>query len=387
MMSGGISSLKYVKNNKRKVGVVITALAVCISGIYLINFLLNSIADSLTPFFKGEAAKKTAFIDISNTTLGVYGNGLEGEEFFASQKEARDRFIEDLKKVPGIKDAVYTQMITADYKSFIGEMHFDYPMLEKDAVPGYLKSINAELISGKMPENDGDVLMDSVLLKNNGLKVGDYLRESIFGKNFKIVGELRSDCYALCAVPNNFMNSGWALLVTHDGTVTDMKKAMEDAGWKPTEYDSISDYKEGEKMYKEEVTDVIDVSNRAILLGLSFLVSFAVMVVIISYVRERKNEMCLYRSIGYSGTSIYGMLMGEMGLIFAIAAVFGLVLTVAGLLGLKSLMLDPSGQVSVLYHPEAVLEVAAVLAALLGIVQLPILITLNKIKTIDQVEE
>lgn len=386
-MSGGISSLKYVKNNKRKVGVVITALAVCISGIYLINFLLNSIADSLTPFFEGEAAHKTAFISISNTTLGVYGNGLEGEEFLASQKEARDRFIGDLKKVPGIKDAVYTQIITADYKSFIGEMHFDYPMLSKEEIPGYLKSINAELINGKMPENDGDVLMDSVLLKNNGLKIGDYLREGVLGKNFKIVGELRSDCCALCAMPNNFMNSGWSVLVTHDGTVTDMKKAMADAGWKSSEYDNISDYKEGAKMYQEEVIDVIDISNRSILLGLSFLVSFAVMVVIISYVRERKNEMCLYRSIGYSGSSIYGMLMGEMGIIFTIAAVLGLAVTVAVLFGLKYLLLDPGGQVSVMFNPGAVLEVAAVLAALLGIVQLPILITLNKIKTIDQVEE
>lgn len=386
-MSGGLSSLKYVKNNKRKTGVVIAALALCFSGIYLINFLLNSIADSLTPFFEGTAAHKTAFISVSNTTLGVYGNGLEGEEFYASQEEARKRFIADLKKVPGIKDAFYTQLIQADYESFIGEMHFDYPMLDKDAIPGYLKSINAELISGKMPENDGEVLMDSLLLRNNGLKVGDYLREEIWGQNFKIVGEIRSDSYAVCAIPKNFMNNGWALMVTHDGTVTDMEKAMADAGWKSTEYDTISDYKAGAKMYKEEVTDVIDISNTAILLGLSALVAFAVLIVIISYIRDRKNEMCLYRSIGYSGASIYGMVMGEMGIIFASAAVLALVITCTGLFGLKTFMLDPTGQASVLYAPGAVLKVLTVMAALLGTVQLPVLITLNKVKTIDQVEE
>lgn len=386
-MSGGLSSLKFVKNNKGKAGVVIAALAICFSGIYIMNFLLNSIADSLTPFFEGEAARKTAFISVSNTTLGVYGNGLEGEEFRASQTEARDRFMEDLRKVPGIKDVVYTQIITADYRSFIGEMHFDYPMLEKDAIPGYLESINAKLINGKMPENDGEVLMDSMLLRNNGLKIGDYLKEDIFGKNFKIVGELESDCYALCAVPKNFMNNGWSLLVTHDGSVTDMKKAMADAGWKPSEYDSISDYKEGAKMYKEEVTDVIDTANTSILLGLSVLVSFAVLIVIISYVRDRRNEMCLYRSIGYSGSSIYGMLMGEMGIIFAAAAVLALVLTIGGLFSFKNFMLDPTGQASVIFHPGAAVSVLAVMAVLLGIIQLPVLITLNRIKTIDQVEE
>lgn len=386
-MSGGLSSLKYVKNNKRKAGVVIAALAICLSGIYLISFLLNSIADSLTPFFKGQAACKTAFIAVSNTTLGVYGNGLEGEEFRASQTEARDRFMEDLKKVPGIKDAVYTQLITGDYRSFIGEMHFDYPMLEKDLIPGYLETVNATLKDGRMPENDGEVLMDSMLLKNNGLKIGDYLQEDIFGKNFKIVGELESDCYALCSTPNNFMNNGWAVLVTHDGSVTDMKKAMEDAGWKPTEYDDISDYKEGDKMYKEEVIDVIDIANTSILLGLSVLVSFAVLIVIISYVRDRRSEMCLYRSIGYSGASVYGMLMGEMGIIFIIAAVLALILTCSGLFGFKHFMLDPTGQASVLFNPGAALKGLAVMAALLGIVQLPLLITLNNVKTIDKVEE
>ena len=386
-MKGKLSALKFVRNNKKQVWVMIVALSLTFMTMYIINFLFLSTQESFKGLFL-EQPKKVAFVDLAPDTMGVDRNlCASDEEYYEKTDEARNKIIENLKEHEGISDVIYTQCLYASYTPVVGSLGYDFPLLSKEKIPEYLEHMEAKLISGRMPEGDGEILVDEKVIKNKKMEIGGYFNESAYGKTFRVVGIIESD-YLLCVgTPQGYTNSGWYMVVLCDEENSDMSKVLSDIGIITTEYDTIYDSVDWAEMYEDMVTNQIDVALLGILIVVIIFLAISILVAYVSFMRNRVNEYCLYASIGFSRRDIYGMIMREILIIFGFSILLGAVMIVIIMLVMGNFVLDNMGLLYNYFYPEHLLRILAAFVVIVGFLQIPVSVTINNIKTIDMIEE
>ncbi|MBO4999005.1 MAG: ABC transporter permease [Lachnospira sp.] len=386
-MKSKLSALKFVRNNKKQVWVMIVALSLTFMTMYIVNFLFLTTKESFKALFL-EQPKRVAYLDITPATMGVEkDNYTSDDEYSVAIDKARDNMIADIKKHEGIRDAVLTQTIYASYQGIIGQVGYDFPLLSKEQIPEFLNHMGAKLIEGRMPEGDGEILVDEKVLKNKKMEVGGYFNESSYGHTFKVVGVLASDYMTCVGTPMGYTNSGWYIVVLCDEANADMTKVLKDIGITPTEYDTMYDCVDWADMYEELVTKQLDAALLAILIVVVIFLAISILVAYVSFMRSRVNEYCLYTSIGFGRKDVYGMIMREIVLIFGISIILGGIVTVIIMIYLGSFVLEPMGLIYKYFYPEHLLRILAAFVAIVGALQIPISVTINNIKTIDMIEE
>lgn len=386
-MKSKLSALKFVLNNKRQVWVMIVALSLTFMTMYIINFLFLCTQESFKTLFL-EQPKRVAYLYITPDTMGVDKEEYASDdEYNAAINKARDKMVADIKEHKGISDAVFTQTLYANYQGIIGQVGFDFPLLSKEQIPEYVNHMEAKLIEGRMPEGDGEILVDEKVLKNQKMEIGGYYNESAYGQTFKVVGVLESDYMTCVGTPRGYTNSGWYIVVLCDNKNADMTKVLHDIGITPTEYDTIFDSIDWAKMYKEIVTEQLDVALLAILIVVIIFLAISILVAYISFMRSRVNEYCLYTSIGFGRKDVYGMILREILIIFGMSIILGLLVTIIIMIGLGHSVLEPMGLIYKYFYPEHLLRILAAFVAIVGLLQIPIAVTINNIKTIDMIEE
>lgn len=387
MMKSNLSALKFVRNNKRQAGVMIIALSLTFMTMYLINFLFLTTKESFQALFL-EQPKKMALISLSLDTMREAGS-LRGpdEDFDEWISRTRQDIIERIKKHDGISNVYLTQCLSANYQGIVGQVGYDFPLLESGEIPAYLEHMDAGLIQGRLPENSGEILVDKKVLSNMKMEVGGYFNESVFGQNFKVVGVLDSPNLTCVGTPQGYVNSGWYTVILCDAENSDMTKVLNDVGIVPTEYDTIYDAKDWADMYNEMVVDQLDTALLAILIVVMIFLTISVMVAYVSFMRSRENEYCLYTSIGFGRKDVYGMMMREIGIIFGSSILAGAVIAVITMLLVGRCVLDSLGLVYQYFYPAQLLRILAAFMAIVGFLQIPIIVTINHIKTIDFIEE
>lgn len=386
-MKSKLSALKFVRNNKKQVWVMIVALSLTFMTMYIVNFLFLTTKESFKALFL-EQPKRVAYLDITPGTMGVEkDNYASDDEYSVAIDKARDNMIADIKKHEGIRDAVLTQTLYASYQGIIGQVGYDFPLLSKEQIPGFLNHMGAKLIEGRMPEGDGEILVDEKVLKNKKMEVGGYFNESSYGHTFKVVGVLASDYMTCVGTPMGYTNSGWYIVVLCDEENADMTKVLEDIGITPTEYDTMFDCVDWADMYEELVTKQLDAALLAILIVVVIFLAISILVAYVSFMRSRVNEYCLYTSIGFGRKDVYGMIMREIVLIFGSSIILGGIVTVIIMIYLGSFVLEPMGLIYKYFYPEHLLRILAAFVAIVGALQIPISVTINNIKTIDMIEE
>ena len=115
--------------------------------------------------------------------------------------------------------------------------------------------------------------------------------------------------------------------------------------------------------------------------------AISVLVAYISSMRSRMNEYCLYTSLGFSRSEVYGMIMREILFDFISGMLFGTILTVILMFILKTTVTEPVGLILKAFYPRQLLKITASFAAIIEILQIPIIVIINSIKTIDRIEE
>lgn len=386
-MKSKLSALKYVRNNKKQVWVMIVALSLTFMTMYIINFVFMTTKESFHALFI-EQPKKVACIDLSLDTMGV------DQTLYASNQElnqkidaARNEIMDKLTAHEGIYDVIYIQCLFAEYQGIVGNVGYDFPLLTKEQIPDYLNHMGAKLIEGRMPENSGEILVDEKVLKNKKMKIGGYFNESAYGKNFKVTGILESDCLTCVGTPQGYTNSGWFMVVLCDEENSNMTKVLQDIGIYPTDYDTVYDSADWADMYQELVVEQLDAAMLAILLVVMVFLTISILVAYVSFMRNRVNEYCLYTSIGFARKDIYGMMMREISLIFGFSILIGAAATIVIMLLLGHFVLDNLGLIYKYFYPEHLLRILAAFLVTVGILQIPIIVTINNIKTIDRIEE
>lgn len=386
-MKGKLSALKFVRNNKRQVWVMIAALSLTFMTMYVINFLLLSTRESFQVLFLRQPGR-VAYLSLTAETMGVNGEDYASEEeYYGAIDRARAALTDRVREQEGVSGAVFTQTLYANYQGIVGGVGWDFPLLSKEQIPKFMEHMGAKLIEGRMPERDGEILVDQKVLKNQSLEIGGYFNESSYGKVFRVVGVLESDYMTCVGTPQGYTNSGWYFVVLCDEAHSDMTELLGNIGITPTENDRMIDSAEWKEMYEEVVTAQLDAALLGILIVVIVFLAISILTAYVSFMRSRVNEYCLYASIGFGRSDVYGMMMREISIIFGAGILLGAAVTFVILFLFGRLLLEPMGLLYQYFYPLHCLRILAAFAAIVGILQIPVTVVVHKIKTIDMIEE
>lgn len=386
-MKSKLSAWTYVKNNKRTVAVLVTALALSFMAMYAVYMLLITTTESFEVAMT-EMPKKVSYASLGGKAYGLNGEDYETyEELEAAYNKKQAELIENLKKHPGIEDAFYTQIISSTYQAVMGGYSFEMPLMEPEQVQGFLDHVGAKLLRGSMPKAAGEVLIDETFMKNGGYEIGDWYLEDWFGKTFRIVGTIQTKYMVSVGVPNGFTNNGWYIVVYNDETATDLTGILKENGITLGDGDRVWDAKAYYESYRKDVGDTIDMVVTTLFVIVMTFLAILVLVSYVSFMRNRVNEYCLYASIGYGRGEIYGMMLREMLILFGLGTAMGLLVSLGIAYLLHVMVIEPRGLIGHVVYGEQILRILGTYGFLMGVLQIPVLFGLHRIKTIDAIED
>lgn len=386
-MKKGISAVKYIKNNKRTCFVLIIAFALTIMVMYVINFLLSATKESFKTIML-EMPKKVMYANLSDAAYGI------NEEDFATHEEYVDKYQETVEEtenkmraLDGVKFVKRAQKIDTKYAGIIGMVVYETPLLEKEEIKGYIDHFNAKLIDGKMPEEPGDILVDKNVFANRHYEIGGYFMKDFYGETFKVCGVIESDYMICVGMPNGFTNSGWYTVICIDEPIKEFKDIAEKLDLNISETEDIIDANDYRAFYDDDVVKSIDSSMDIIILVVMIFLAISVIVAYVSFMRNRVSEYCLYSSIGYSKKSIYAMMMREMIIIFAAGIIIGAMIAGVIVIFLNKTAVEPMGLIGKLVDLNQISKIMTAIICIIGLLQIPAVMTINSIKTIDMIED
>lgn len=388
-----LSPLRYIRNNKRRVSVLVISLCLCFAIIYVTNFLVMSTQETAKKIMV-ENLHKMQSISLSYDTIGLdtekydFESEAEMDKLKEDEAKAIDDAIKKLEKVDGIKKAFRSYPFYLNIKPPIAALDYETYMTDPENIKPIMDHMGASLAEGKIPEKKGEVIIDRASALNNHLAVGDYLRRSAFDQNkdYTIVGIADCDTYFGCGVINE--QKGVHITMLTDDSITDLEKVLTDIGYNfNKEYDGVMDFKTYEHFYEKFVKKEIEQSTEYIYIGIFILLFISLFVVYTTYLRDRHNEWCLYCSIGYSRKTIYLSIMGELIFTFITAIILGAIITALMVFGLDALMMRPLGIACRYFYPKTLAEILCAFVLLLALLQIPVRYALYKIRTIDAMDD
>ena len=386
-MRKGLSAVKFIKNNKRTCAVLIIALALTFMAMYVVNFLLMSTVESFRTVML-EMPNKVSYVSFSNETLGIDSADYEDEEEYKeAQKAKRDEMSAKIKAMDGVDEVIFTQIIQVKYTAMVGMVGYEVPLLEAGQIQGFMDHIGAKLIDGRMPSGAGEILVDKMVYANQDYELGSSFNEEAYGETFKVVGVIESDYMFCVGTPNGYTNSGWYHVIYCNEETKDFRKLAEDIGIKLSKDDNVVGCREYQKFYNEKCKSTIDAAVNVILLVVMIFLAVSVIVAYVSFMRNRMNEYCLYASIGYSRKEIYGMIMREMLIIFGVGILIGIFFSLGLMEVFDQGAIAPRGLVSKRFYPGHLAKIGAALLCIVGVLQIPILLAIRSIRTIDMIED
>lgn len=385
-----LSAMKYIKNNKRRVSVLIVSLTLCFLLFYLSAFLLSATSETFDVLLTKNTGK-VQYISLPSYTFGMNGETLEelGEDGYIAVRDEKNRELaEKLKKEKGVTDAYWADVKYVELAAVVGEYSSECPMLPPEEIPKFIEHFDAVLTAGRLPVNDGEICLDEKYMKNNGYELGDSLTN--YGDT-EIVGIVECEYYFACgaAADDKTMSSyNPQIVAVTDGSIEDMSSVIRSMGYEFDDADAhIWDISRGKVDLQENVIDSIDNSCRVIYIGITGIMSLAILIVYITYLRDRRNEYCLYCSIGFTRKCIYYAIMRELLFTFATSVLLGGLITAASMIILKNTIIDTLGLICRYYHGDVLLQILCVYVMIIALLQIPIRIALYKIRTIDAIDD
>ena len=386
-MSQKIPAFYYIKNNKRRVSVLVVSLAMFFIITYMSMFLLSTTSETFRSVLT-ESTKYIQYILLTDKDLdidaGILQDGITEEDYMDAVNKKYNSIKGDFKKCKGIEDVFIVQTEYAYVTSIVGNYYIEIPITKKKQMDILLKHMGAELADGRLPEKKDEVVLDRKIIKNHGYKKGDTLNRN---SDVKIVGIIECDYYFGCGIANNnktFTNP--ELCVVTDGTVHNLEKTIEKQGV-ILENSEFIDLANGEKKLQDEIIDTISGSTNFIFAGIMVIVAILVVIVNISYMRDRRSEWCLYSSIGYSRKAVYYSILREMLFVFVTALLTAAVVSIILMKLLDIFLITELGLTCLYFIPETLIEILCAYIALFGILQIPVRFEIYKIKTIDAIDD
>lgn len=386
-MGQKLSALKYIRNNKRRIAVLVVSLGLCFVLTYLTKFLIMASEETFR-VCTIDNVRRVQYAYFAGSSLGIDVENLSDEEINKQYLERNLELCRALKKHKGVEEVYYTQVLYNVIDAAVGSWSVEMPLVEKEQLKTIIEHWGVELCEGRMPDNPGEIVLDRAAMRNGGYELNDYFDMASCDKAYRIVGVLDGDSYLGYGLISEEHSVAKRLVIMSDGSIYDLSELLREEGIVVRDtYDNIVDTKQGEIMLKQEVTDVIATSTDIIYIVIIVLLFLSLFIVYTMYLRDRHNEWCLYCSIGYSRREIYRSIMRELLFSIGIAIAIGLVLVAISVVAVDLLMLNPKGIKCRYFYPDTLVEILCSYVFLIGVLQLPIRFALKRIKTIDALED
>ncbi len=385
-MSPKLYARTYLKNNKKRVTILIISLTLSAVLNYLTSFML-SVSSETVEDLCCDVPGVMQYMSYNNMGIVI------GDEEYDSYSDAVGIYNEKLEKLgkkiendcDKVKKVYCAESIYGCVRALFVTWYFEGALLPSEDIADYLEYYDAKLIEGRMPEGGGEVLLDSATIKNNGSKVGDPLKD--YEKDYIIVGVVESEYNLICGTPNPDVVEGDSLFIFSDG-IEDLQAELREIGLEITEDDVYwSDYKTQERNFQKDLVDVIDSSSQIIYVGIVILICIALSIIYTTFLRDRHSEWCLYASIGYSGKAIYFSILRELLFTFAVALAAGAAVTSLSVVLIGLLYLTPNGLKCRYIDIGSMGQIAENFLIFFAILQIPIRYALYRIKTIDTIDD
>ena len=120
--------------------------------------------------------------------------------------------------------------------------------------------------------------------------------------------------------------------------------------------------------------------------SIAFVLGLTLFFVYRLHVQDRYSEWCLYRSLGYSQKEVYSLAFREFGICIGISVGLAAVIT-AVLCVIGAALMRSKGMFYEYILPSVLLKILGIGTLLAGIMQIPLVIAMQKVKTIDAMEE
>ena len=357
-------------------------LIICLSMFMVMIYTLNYIIGGTTEPFKKCDVDAFDRLRIISPYFDLDPEEYDTDEAFL--KEAWRRaviFGNELQENDEVISAVPFAWQYTTMNSFIGMYSVrSYLFLNAADCEQFYSHMEADLISGRMPEKPGEILVDKKLMDNHR---NDNTLLQNMGSEYQVVGVVSSDYYLAFGIALEAENDVNVLVMTRPGSDLDIVMTVSDMGY---EFGYYLDQAKAEYNLEEYMGGSLDIVQ-TIFTGVSgALLLICVVVVLSLHIMDRHNEWCLLNSIGFKTGEIYLMAMKEILICVAISLVCGTVLCFGTCFLMEVLMYNPIGITIRIFRPAAIPRILTVMAVLIGIVQIPLFSGMRKIQTIDAIE-
>lgn len=383
----GISAWRYIKNNKRRVSVLVVSLTLCFVLLYVMKFLLTTSNCTYSFLYTGLYSKMQHMALSGGSITEDYSDQVSDmvlDEREVYYEKINQELVQKLKEDDRISDAFFAPGLYIQVNGLIGSVGATVPLVSREKVTEIADLYDAELSEGKMPENPGEVAVSQYLLNNQDMKIGgSYLNYA----DYKITGVLECDGYLAIGIPAEEYG-GFSKRIYTVSDVEDIRTVMSDAGITIRDsYDGYYDLTKGKEDLKKEVTDVMETSSSLVSRVVFVMLFIALSAVYTVHLRDRRSEWCLYSSIGFSSEEIYFSIMRELLITFGIAVFFGILVTGAAVTASDMIFLKPHGILSEYWKPDVFVMIISAYILFIGILQIPVVYALHRIRTIDSADD
>ena len=372
-----LSPIPYLIHNKKRTSVLIVSLSLFFVMIYVLGFFMGAVGEPLVNVCI-DRFKRTfqVHVYVDNDSLGEYETREEWDELVRPILYEKK---EELQKIVGDDEVFLVRGGYTILRLIVGNTSISsYYFENTDDMNRYSQIIDAKLVEGRWPENPGELVVDT----NSYINVGEDILRFI-GSSYKIVGKVETPVYAVYGLPIDTEHNYYYLVAPSDYQKVN-GKYVEDHGF-PCFY--VEDYDTVMENTKGEIKSLDDIKQLVTIVA-TVLLATCVTVVFALHIRDRREEWCLFESIGFTSGQIYAMALKEMLICFVIAAGIGVLVSGAAVVVLDNFVIYPLGLGHIqLIRPKDALLAIEMYALIFALCQVPVFATIRGVQTVDNIEE
>ena len=263
------------------------------------------------------------------------------------------------------------------FKTVTGDISQPVYLFENtDDIKTLTEHEDLKLVSGRMPEKRGELVVDKKIADNQG----DNLLYNL-SQEYKVVGYVDTSKYISFGFACEDENNGRVLVLTDKqvSVADDIRKAG-------IKVNSASDYESTKRYYDDDIGNLDNVKIVFSMVS-NIILSLCIMVVLSLHISDRHNEWCLISSIGFSKFEIYIMALKELLFAFILGGGIGVCIGYLFAKYMDLTMMKPIGVHIPCFRMEGVTLAIIMIVMILGFCQLPLFVNLNKVTTIDEIED
>lgn len=394
-----LSAWFYLKNNKKRAAILILSFGLYFSLLYVVQFFMHptTYMDEVIAV-QGAERMQSGYLNGLDELNEKMKLGMDMSLWAPEREATYEELVAEINKGTARLEEVLEEEGTADHvfvcnsyginiDSFGGSSYYSAPMLTGEELVTFTAYLGLEFIEGRMPEQPGEIFMDENMARNIGFSVGDYL----FDRETKLVGIVKYDTYVAAGI--DYAEEKYPdrnLYLLNNGTIPDLKKYFARFGVQAgtEQFSTIEIYADKVNATEEveELAQELQMPLKVMSYSIAFVLGLTVFFVYRLHVQDRYAEWCLYRSLGYSERAIYSLSFREfgicMGFSIGLSAMISVMLCMVGAMIMRS-----RGMFYEYLLPQVLLQILGIGTLLSGMMQIPVVVAMRKVKTIDAMEE